>query len=106
MSAHKENRTLKTTAVFAALAAACALSPAMADPLPVGYSPGFTAAKLSTHTVAVNKDVSLSVTGMGLCKNFKINWGDSSEVVAEFDFGYGASLATLTKIHQYTKGDD
>lgn len=98
------HRTLKTTAFAAALAAACVLSPALADPLPAGYSPGFTAAKLSTHTAAINKDVTLSVTGMGVCKNFKINWGDVSETISEFDFGYGGSAATLTKTHKYTKG--
>ncbi len=94
----------KAVAIAATMAAASLLSPAMADPLPAGYSPGFTAAKLSTHSAAINKDVSLSVTGMGVCKNFKINWGDSSEVIAEFDFGYGGSLATLTKTHKYAKG--
>lgn len=76
----------------------------MADPLPAGYAPGFTGAKLSTHATGIHKDVGLSITGMGVCKNFKINWGDSTEVVAEFDFGYGGSSQALNKTHQYTKG--
>ena len=76
----------------------------MADPLPPGYSPGFAAAKLSTHSTGINKDVGLSITGIGLCKNFKINWGDSSETIAEFDFGYGNTLQALNKTHKYTKG--
>ncbi len=94
------NKSLFATTLLAALFA----TSAMADPLPAGYSPGFTGAKLSTHNTGIHKDVGLSITGMGLCKNFKINWGDSTEIVAEFDFGYGGSLQALNRTHQYTKG--
>ena len=93
------NQATLATAVLASFLSL----PVMADPLPAGYSPGFSAAKLSTHNIGVHKDVTLTVTGMGICKNFKINWGDGSENVAEFDFGYSASSKTLIKTHKYSK---
>ncbi len=72
--------------------------------LPAGYKPGFSGANLDAIQHTLLEQTTMAVTGIGTCENFKVDWNDgTSDTIASFDFGYGATLKPLIAKHHYTK---
>lgn len=64
---------------------------------------GFVAAGVDAPSHFINEDVILTVTGMGTCKNFVVEWNDGSkDTIANHVFGNVVGQNNLVLKHKYT----